>query len=352
MIDFLRSEISSWKYIKQCGVPVIMYGMGNGADHIIRRLESDKITVSDFFASDEFVRGQSFHGKHVKRLSDIEKEYDDFIIVVAFGTQRPEVMENIKAIAARHKVIVPTVPVFGDNIFDTDFITNNEDKILKALELFEEEKSREVYKEIIKFSYSGRLEYLFASESEKDEVFENVLNLSGDESYLDLGAYRGDTVDEFLKYTNGLYKSITALEPDPKTYKKLIEHCGELENFTALNAAVWNNECDIYFDKKGGRMSAVSESGIKINGISVDTLNSEKNFSYIKADVEGCEYKALLGAKNTLKKQKPKLNIALYHRGEDIFKLPLMIKDIRPDYKFYFRHHPYIPAWDTNLYCI
>lgn len=352
MIDFLNDEISSWEYIKQSNLPVIMYGMGNGADRIIKRLEVDNITVSDFFASDDFVRGQSFHGKVVKKLSDIEKEYDDFIIVVAFGTQLKDVMERIKSINSKHKVIVPTMPVFGENVFDADFIELNEDKIIKTLELFEDEKSIQVFKDIIKFSYSGKLEYLLSSESEKDEVFDNILKLRDNESYLDLGAYRGDTVDEFLKYTNGCYKSITALEPDAKTFKKLTEHCDGLNNFTAVNAAVWSKECELYFDKKGGRMSAVADSGMKIDGISVDELNKEKNFSYIKADVEGCEYEALLGAKDTLLEQKPKLNIALYHRGEDIFKLPLMIKEIRPDYKFYIRHHPYIPAWDTNLYCI
>lgn len=352
MIELLKDEIPSWEYIKQSGLPVVIYGMGNGADVIISRLEEYGVFITDIFASDDFVRGQSFHGKRVKRLSEIEQELDEFIVIVAFGTQIPEVIENIKSIAKKHTVIVPTVPVFGNSFFDRAFVSRNSDSLQAAYELFKEEKSRAVFENIVKFCYTGRLEYLFASESKKDEVFENVLKLGSNEDYIDLGAYRGDTVDEFLKYSGGSYNSITALEPDNKTYKKLLEHCGGLERFTAINAAVWSGDGEIFFDKKGGRMSAVSDTGVKIKAVSVDSLFSGKAVSYIKADVEGCEYEMLLGAQDTIRRYKPKLNIALYHRGEDIFKLPLMIKSLRPDYKLYLRHHPYVPAWDTNLYCI
>jgi hypothetical protein len=49
---------------------------------------------------------------------------------------------------------------------------------------------------------------------------------------------------------------------------------------------------------------------------------------------------------------KPKLNIATYHKCEDIFTLPLLINELNPDYKIHLRHHPYIPAWDTLFYCV
>lgn len=45
-------------------------------------------------------------------------------------------------------------------------------------------------------------------------------------------------------------------------------------------------------------------------------------------------------------------SVALYHRNEDMFAIPLQIAELNRKYKFYMRHHPYIPDWDTNLYCI
>ncbi len=69
-------------------------------------------------------------------------------------------------------------------------------------------------------------------------------------------------------------------------------------------------------------------------------------------DVEGSEYEAILGGINTIKKYKPKLMISLYHRNEDIFKIPLLIKELNPNYKLFIRHQLYIPAWETNLYAL
>ena len=83
----------------------------------------------------------------------------------------------------------------------------------------------------------------------------------------------------------------------------------------------------------------------------MDSLLCGIRAGYVKADVEGADYETLLGMKNTLK-AKPKLNFAAYHRTEDIFRLPLLIHALNPTYRIFLRHHPYIPAWDTNLYCI
>jgi hypothetical protein len=69
-------------------------------------------------------------------------------------------------------------------------------------------------------------------------------------------------------------------------------------------------------------------------------------------DIEGAEYEALKGSKNTIMKNAPKLMISLYHRNEDMFEVPLFIKSLNPDYKMFIRHQLYIPAWETNLYCI
>ena len=54
-----------WEYLAATDKTIVMYGMGNGADKILCACEEKGITVSDFFASDGFVRGQLFHGSRV-----------------------------------------------------------------------------------------------------------------------------------------------------------------------------------------------------------------------------------------------------------------------------------------------
>ena len=88
-----------WQYLALADKPVVMYGMGNGADKIIQVFDRYGITVSDFFASDGFVRGQTFHGKTVLSFSAIREKYTDFIIVVSFGSSLPDVLKNIYTLA-------------------------------------------------------------------------------------------------------------------------------------------------------------------------------------------------------------------------------------------------------------
>jgi hypothetical protein len=54
-----------WQYLSESEKHIVMYGMGNGADKILKVCEAKGIEVCDFFASDGFVRGHSFHGKKV-----------------------------------------------------------------------------------------------------------------------------------------------------------------------------------------------------------------------------------------------------------------------------------------------
>jgi hypothetical protein len=108
----------------------------------------------------------------------------------------------------------------------------------------------------------------------------------------------------------------------------------------------------VNFNTKSGRNCAIDENGVPVQVARADTILCGKKITYAKLDVEGAEKETFEGMENTIKLFKPKLNVAAYHRSEDIFSLILQLYKINPDYKFYLRHHPYIPHWDTNLYCV
>lgn len=351
MFENLLFEKSSWEFLKETSLPIAVYGTGNGADRIFEEFERLGITVSYVVASDGFVRSRTFHGFPVKGISQLENEIQDFAVVLAFASPLPDVINNIKALSTRHKVIMPSVPVFGNNIFNKEFLKDSLDDIEKAYSLLCDQKSKEVFENIIKFQITGSLDYCFDCETDKDEAF-RVLDLGSIESFLDLGAYRGDTVKEFLHYADS-YEKIVAVEPDKKTFKKLQINCESLENCVTLNNAVWNESTELFFDSDKGRGSSAKEIGDGISSVTVDELREKYGtFTYINIDVEGAEDKMLAGAVNTLRKDKPKLCMAAYHRSEDIFSLVNKINEINDDYKIFLRHHPHISFWDTNIYCI
>ena len=64
----------------------------------------------------------------------------------------------------------------------------------------------------------------------------------------------------------------------------------------------------------------------------------EKKVDFIKLDIEGAEMNALKGAVQTIRRFKPKLAVALYHSIDDFERIPKLIREILPEYKFWFSH--------------
>ncbi len=349
MFNELLTIQSSWEFLKSTPLPVAVYGTGNGADRVFDELDRLGIAVSAVIASDGFVRSRTFHGFTVKSVSQLEKEIGDFAVALCFASPLPEVIESIKKLSERHRLVMPSVPVYGENIFNKEFLQNNLAEIEKAYSLLADEQSKKVFENIIRFQITGELNCCFRCETAKNEAFE-ILDLGKDESFLDLGAYRGDTVEEFLRNTES-YKKIVAVEPDKRTFRKLRDNCESIKNCILLNNAVWSVDCTLRFDGNKGRGTSAKEGKEEISTLNVDGIFEKYGkFTYLNVDVEGAESEMLNGAQNALK-TKPKICMAAYHRSEDIFELINKIYAANPNYKIYLRHHPHISFWDTNIYC-
>lgn len=354
--------IGVWQRLKEADKPIVMYGMGDGAEKIMKVMDSLGIKPAEFMASDEFVRGHSFLGYRVRKLSEIEEMYKDFIIVVCFGSCLPDVMERIYALSQRYELYAPDVPVVAEEgeipVFDHGYLNENNSKLQRVRSLLADDKSKEVFDSLISYKLSGDIKYLKSCETPEQEALV-LLKIGLNETYVDLGAYNGDTVERFLRLTGKSFAEIYAVEPDQRNFLRMVRRNYALGRgiFHPIHAAAWCDDTSLQFRKSGGRNSSVCNGYgrgpiVEVQGVKVDTLLKDKIPTLIKIDVEGCEKEALDGAGQSIAKHKPKLILSLYHRREDIFELPLKIKAMNGGYKLYLRHHPYIPGWDTNLYCI
>lgn len=350
MIEFIKEE-NVWSILKKENKPIVVYGMGSGAEKIIATLNEFGLEVSDIFASDEFVRGHSFLGYKVFKYSEVCEKYSDFNVVLAFATHLDGVLENIRRINSQHKVFAPDVPVAGSGLFTKEYVLQNIDRFENVYNHLADDESKKVYVDIINFKISGKIDYLIDSFADKDDIYREILRLNDNESILDLGAYDGDTIREFVGFTNGKYNKIIALEPDRKNFKKLVKNTDTMNNIELYNMAAWDKRDTLIFSGKAGRNSKLSSEGTPIEAISVDELINEK-ITMIKMDIEGAELKALNGAENTIKRYLPKLYVCAYHRNEDLFALGEKILEMNENYKLYFRHSKYIPAWESNFYAV
>ncbi len=348
MLEKIKEQ-NVWNTLKNDGKPVVLYGMGLGAEKIMDTLSVYGVEVNDIFASDEFVRGHYFRNFKVLKYSEVCEKYADFNIVLCFASRLDEVINRIAEINKEHTVFAPDVPVAGGGLFSREFIAENEDKFDSVYNRLADAESKRVYLDILNFKVSGKIEYLLSSFAEKSRIYSDILKLTENENIIDLGAYDGDTIKEFLAATKSKYSFITALEPDEKNFKKLIKNTAALENINCIKMGAWNKKDTLIFSKKAGRNSKLSAEGVSVEVTDIDSLNLSPTF--IKMDIEGSELKALEGLEKTIKNYTPKLYICAYHRNEDLFSLPLKIWEYNPDYKIYFRHSKYIPAWESNFYC-
>lgn len=346
-----RSVEDVWHRLQKTSLPIVMYGTGNGADKLLDAFAQYGIPVSDIFVSDKFYRGQEFRGYTVLRYEDIQKKYSDCIIVLAFAIFRPDMLQIISSIRQNYEVLAPEMPVFGNNWFTGEYMAEHEQQIARVRNILADEKSKDVYDNLIQYRLTGELTYLDQATTPREEVFEDILHLGPEEIYVDLGAYRGDTIEEFLTLTGGQYRKIIALEPDEKNFRKLQKATEGMENVELYPLASWSEQKVLHFDGGGGRNSSLNTGNQIAHTTDLDSLLHGDTATYVKMDVEGADKETLQGMKNTLKQYRPKLAVSAYHRTEDLFFIPDLILSENSDYEIFLRHHPYIPAWETNFYC-
>lgn len=355
MLDFIIEKISVWDKLKTTTKPIVLYGMGNGADKIINWCEANNVKVAGIFATDEFVRYQEFRGLIVSKYSDIiDKFGENILIVIAFASERPEVLARFKELAAKHETLAPHLPLFEEtDLVSQAWLERYSAQLEQVYNSLADEQSRKTFAAILNYKYSGKISYLFACETQRQEDLNNIFSWHEDESYLDLGAYNGDTVQEFLQMV-AKPKTIIAVEPDRRNFRKLSAFASALEDEQNITCechecGVWHETGELSFSDSGGRQSSFCSIAKKVVPVAdIDSFAKGRAISYIKMDVEGVEKAALTGGRQTIQENKPKMFIAAYHYDNDIWEIPLLLKGMVPEYKLYLRKHPYVPCWEIN----
>lgn len=342
-----------WDELRALTGPILIYGMGNGAEKLLTLCRAYHISIAGIFSSDSHAREGTFQGCPVLSRSRALEQYPDAMILLAFGTERPEEVKDLLELSAHHPMRIPDTPLLGGKILTPEDVMAQQEEIRQVSDLWADDQSRALFHSLLDAKLSGSPASLMANTSPRSELL-TLLHLSSEESYLDLGAYRGDTIEEFLSLTHGSYRQITAMEPDAHNFKKLQDAWGDRERITLLPYASWSCRDTLEFTGKGGRNCAKKPDLPgkythlhPVSAIPVDEL--ELDVSYVKMDVEGAEAETLQGMTQTIRCCRPKLLISAYHKPDDFITLPGLLLDICSDYRLYLRRTPCIPAWEIQI---
>ena len=172
------------------------------------------------------------------------------------------------------------------------------------------------------------------------------------EIFVDAGSLDAKTALEFSQWAKNDYEYIYSFEANPN-YIKYCEETFQKYNLkgTIINKGLWNESTNLQFQisltNYGSKIKNSGEETIEVT--SLDETLQGNSVTFIKMDIEGAEFKALLGSEKTIKKYHPRLAISIYHKPEDILELPALLLEIQPDYHFALRQY-YSNGAETVLY--
>ena len=225
----------------------------------------------------------------------------------------------------------------------SEFLKENSEKFEKMYQSLEDYRSKKIFYAILNNWYN----YDFINlEQVMEKCFSHYFDLDiipscQEEVFVDLGAFNGDTVEDFIKIYGDNYKKIYAYEMTEQSMRELKERVKNYPRIIyeqkAVSDEVGMGSIKIHEISTSSNQLELEEIG-EIEVTSLDDDINEK-ITMIKMDIEGSELKALKGAENHIIKDKPKLLLSVYHGYEELLTLWEYLEKLDLSYHYYLRYY-------------
>ncbi|NLZ62813.1 MAG: FkbM family methyltransferase [Lentisphaerae bacterium] len=227
-------------------------------------------------------------------------------------------------------------------------------KLAETFMLLEDKRSIEVFETSLQRAFKGSDQIdIMSRVMDKDQCFADVLSLGKHESFVDGGAFDGDTILDFIDRVDGQFDHIYAFELTTENYQNLTARVQKLPaagKIHCYNLGLYDSREEISYSATE-RDSAIGLGSSRAFVDRLDAVLGNAPVTFIKLDIEGAEMHALRGAVNIIQTQKPKMAVCVYHDLMHLYEVPLYLKAIVPEYKIFFRHHT-MYEHDTICYAV
>lgn len=359
----VKNMIQEIKNDKKNNIPLFFYGAGSRALELEKYLNKFGISVDLFFVGKEYLDDPSLCCREVCSVDEIFLENKKFNVVIARGD-----IEDARLVLKNsdNREQVNAIYVFPLSGMDFEYVNKNKKSFEQVYDILEDSLSKDILIKIINFKLQSETKF-FSGISCQDQYFQNDLfDMSKNEIFVDGGAFVGDTLISFMQKFENKFTKYYAFEPDSANFKKLNQEISKmnLRNIFVFPKGLWSQSGVLDFAMGRGFSSSLCEASSlspedrvyyikdEIISIQVDTIdNLCPDATFIKMDIEGAELEALKGAAETIRRNRPKLAICVYHKPEHLFEIPLYIHSLVPEYRLYLRHHSELET-ETVLYAV
>ncbi len=344
---------------------IIIFGAGIGGKKTLEILKkhNEGEKVKAFCDNNECKIGNSYLGLPVISAGKMEEKFCHGLVLIS-STAYDIIREQLLKLGHKEADMYFFQPagISLDGNCDMTFIRTNIKKYDEVYHQLNDDKSKQIYRCILNYRITKANRWLEEMrdvvDKEEDQYFDKELlkDYSFEDGFVDAGAYVGDTAISFFHHYPNWTGNYYCFEAEKNIYsdlnKNLLKGFGQDKKITAYNYALWDKEekQNLVLEDAGSRIGG--GKGVEVNCCSLDKKLSGKNISFIKMDIEGSEKKALSGATDIIKKNRPILAICIYHKREDFFEIPLLINTmVKSEYRFYVRQYRYGQS-ETVLYAL
>lgn len=319
--------------------------------------EGNIIGFTDSFAKG----GETFAGLPVYTFSEIQRMDKPVIYISTVNEQYlREILEQTERL--ENADILSRGAVYGSGCYDVSklkkIMEEDSDEIEEVRKSLCDKKSVDTFENLLKYracNDAGLINSIYETGHAQYFPVNEFLPVCQEEVFVDAGGYNGETSWRFAHWTGGNYSKIYILEPDKLMADVAREYIKikNMKRVILVNKGAYSCETKLSFhhDSLSGSSCITADGERAIETISIDEMLAGDRATFIKMDVEGVETEALIGAEKTINMYRPKLAISVYHKEDDLWKIPYYIKKKYPWYKLYMRHYTPITI-ETVLYAV
>jgi FkbM family methyltransferase len=359
-----RREQSAFDEIAAGRRKVVIFGAGRLGRKILQGLSGTGLEAMAFADNNRRLWGKVADGLPVVSPQDAADQYSSeatFVIAIWHPSCQPLMatlltqLRGLRCRAAAFPVLFWRHPSTFLPYFFWDLpsnLLNQNDDIATAFDLLSDEVSQEVFVEQIQLRLRADFERIGAPAS-GEQYFPGLFSLSGDECFVDCGAYTGDTIQSLLAHTNNSVRRVIAFEADPAVLPGLETFMNDVGRRAVLHkAVVGSHKGVVSFAGDGiGGGSITANGDARVPCVRLDDALAGEHVSFIKMDIEGAELQALEGAHRIIWRDRPVLAVCGYHTPDHLWRVPLSLRKLAPDSALFLRAHR-ADGFDTVWYSV
>lgn len=354
LASVLANAIEQTRKIDECisgGGDIYLFGAGGVGRWSLEYLRERGYKVKALIDNSKKKQGTLIEGVPVIPLEEFDTADKDCIVFITAKHRVLEVLAQLRSVSTAGHIIS----------FDTWEGVHDIAEYERIWGELSDEKSRTVLEAMMNSKLTGDNKYLAAVA--KNHAYFCLPGFFGcpcDDTFVDIGCYVGDTIEEFIAAKTGSFEHIYGFDVGNRQIAAAKERIARLkrewafdeDKITLVNVCLGKEDDKMFIKEEAllGCMGTACDTGQAVQVVTLDSYFKDTRVSFLKSDIEGSEMDMLLGAEKVIKRDKPKMALCVYHRCDDLFKMADTIRRYVPEYKLALRHHS---AWqaDTVLYC-